>query len=209
MHKTLFAFLLVSAVLFAQYKVEAGGAPPSEVDAAIAGAMQKQGMKLAGPNGNILEIWLRSSMPSGPKPAEDNVTMPAIPHGSLLGVMKVTAQWADRRGQTVKPGVYTMRFSYFPQNGDHQGVAPQRDFLLLSLAAIDTDLNATPNFDALVASSRKASGTPHPLVFSMWKEEPASFKAGSLEKMGDVDWVYQANIGDTPVSLILAGKAET
>ena len=209
MHRLALALFIASAALFAQYKAEAGGAPPSEVDAAIASAVQKQGMKLAGPNGEILEIWLRASMPSGPKSAEDNVTMPTIPHGSLLGVMKVTAQWADRRGQTVKPGVYTMRFSYFQQNGDHQGVAPQRDFLLLSPAAIDTDPNATPNFDVLVTSSRKASGTPHPLVFSMWKEEPASFKAGSLEKMGDHDWIYQANIGDTPVSLILAGKAET
>ena len=33
-------------------------------------------------------------------------------------------------------------------------------------AAGDTDGNSAPNFDALLTLSRKASGTPHPAVFS-------------------------------------------
>ena len=44
-----------------------------------------------------------------------------------------------------------------PMNDTHQGAAPQRDFLFMTPAGDDRDLNATPNFDALVAMSRKAS----------------------------------------------------
>ena len=60
----------------------------------------------------------------------------------MLGVARFPAKYKDRRGQTIKPGVYTMRYGLFPVNGDHQGVAPQRDFLIPSPAALDDDLKA-------------------------------------------------------------------
>ena len=134
--------------------------------------------------------------------------MPNVPHGSLMAVIKVEQIYSDRRGQTFKPGLYTMRYSYYPENGDHQGAAPQRDFLLLSHAATDTDGTATPVFKDLVEQSKKVSSTPHPAVFSIWKEDPKFFKEGSLEKVGESDWVLMRKIGAVPVSLIIAGKVE-
>src|SRR6266542_3933987 len=47
------------------------------------------------------------------------------------------------------------------------GVAPQRDFLVLTPAADDKDPNSTPAQEELMTMSKKASGTPHPAVFSM------------------------------------------
>ena len=38
---------------------------------------------------------------------------------------------SDIRGKVVKPGVYTLRYALQPQNGDHLGAAPNREFLLL------------------------------------------------------------------------------
>ncbi len=199
--------LLFAASGFAQYKTESAGPPPADLAASAAGLLQKDGVKITGANNKVLcEIWLRQTMPSGAKPSEENLTMTTVPHGSLLGAIRFPAQHADRRGQGVKPGLYTMRFSFFPQNGDHQGVAPQRDFLILSQVAEDKDGAANPAFDALMTMSRKASGTPHPLVFSMWKDE-ADAKPG-FEKQGENDWVLHAKIGDVPVAIILVGKAE-
>jgi hypothetical protein len=100
--------------------------------------------------------------------------------------------------------VYTLRYGIMPVNGDHQGAAPQRDFLLLTPAAADQDLSSTPNFDALVAMSRKASGTPHPAVLSFWK---ADTDAPGFTKQGDADWVLQTKLGDTPIAVILVGVA--
>ena len=63
----------------------------------------------------------------------------------------------DRRGQTIQPGVYTLRYGVMPANDDHQGAAPHRDFALLIPAADDRDLSAVPKPDALAAMIRRAA----------------------------------------------------
>jgi len=127
-----------------------------------------------------------------------------VPHGSVLGVISFAANGADRRGQVLKPGVYTLRFSYFPLNGDHQGVAPQRDFLVLTPAADDQDAAAV-SFDPLMKMSRKASGTPHPAVLSMWSVE-SDFMPG-LSEIGEGDVVLQTKIGEKQVAVVVKGVA--
>ncbi len=198
------ALLACSTAAFAQYKAEPAGPPPSGLAPSIAAALQTNGTKITNNGAPYLEIWFRSTKPSGGKnQAEEAVTLPAIPQGALLAVLRFDGPGADRRGQTIKPGVYTLRYSMMPVNGDHQGAAPQRDFMLMVPAANDKDLNAAPAFDALVEMSRKASGTPHPAVMSMWKADDA--KTG-FSQQGD-DWVLQTKIGDTPVDVILIGTA--
>jgi hypothetical protein len=150
------------------------------------------------------EIWMRSQPPSGGK-AEDSASFSTIPHGTLLGIVQFPARAADRRGQTIKPGVYTLRYSLFPLNGDHLGVAPQRDFMILSSAAEDKDPSATPDFDTLMGMSRKASGTPHPLVLSIWK---ADAPAQPAIESGDHDATLTVKMGNAGVSIIVFGKAE-
>jgi hypothetical protein len=207
MRKLLFSFLLATAAAFAQYKSEPAGAPPADVAPDIGKALEQQGAKIVAGNGSaICEVWFRSSIPAGAKSAGEGVTLPAIQPGTLLGVIRFTGPGADRRGQSIKPGIYTLRYSLHPMNGDHLGVSPQRDFLVMVPAADDKDLNATPDFDALMAMSRKASGTPHPAVLSMWAAGAGD--AAGFAKQGENDWVLTTKIGGTPVSVILVGKAE-
>ena len=209
MRKFFISLLLAAAVLTGEeYKSEPGAAPPAELADSIKSLLEKQGVKISKDGKPLSEIWFLAALPA-PKPTtEANLTMPNVPHGSLMAVIKVEQIYSDRRGQTFKPGLYTMRYSYYPENGDHQGAAPQRDFLLLSHAATDTDGAATPVFKDLVEQSKKVSSTPHPAVFSIWKEDPKFFKEGSLEKVGESDWVLMRKIGAVPVSLIIAGKVE-
>jgi hypothetical protein len=203
----LFPLLVLSGSLaLAQYKMEPSGAPPSDLAPAFASALQQQGVKLLGADGSVYcEVWFRTKVPSGPKSADDAVTL-SISQGALLGVIRFAGPAQDRRGQSLKAGTYTLRYSQYPVNGDHQGVAPQRDFALLVRVADDTDPAATPGFDALVALSTKASGTPHPAVLSIWNS--ASDKFPNLSKQGDHDWVLDVKAGDVPISIILAGKVE-
>jgi len=188
--------------------MEAGAALPSDVPAPFASLMAKQGYKVQGPGGSTFcEVWFRSSLPWGPKSSEQSVAFPTLPHGTLVGILRFPGQGADRRGQQIKAGTYTLRYSIYPVNGDHQGVAPQRDFLVLAPVAEDKDPNATPGFDDLMAMSKKASGTPHPAVLSL--EPPAGGAAfPSLNKEGDHDWSLAVKIGDTPIGLIVVGKTE-
>ncbi|HLJ14090.1 MAG TPA: hypothetical protein VKV15_06300 [Bryobacteraceae bacterium] len=199
--------LLAASAVFGQYKAEPAGPPPADIPANFASLLVKNGTKIVGANGSaVCSIWLRAEEPKGPKSTEDNVTLPLIPQGALLGVIQFPTAGADRRGQTIKPGIYTLRYSDFPVNGDHQGVAPQRDFMLLSPISIDKDPAATPNFDALVDMSRKASGTPHPAVLSIWKQD-TDFQPG-FSLQGEHDWVLQTKLGDTPLAIILIGKVQ-
>ncbi|MFN9460314.1 MAG: hypothetical protein ACK6D7_23500 [Acidobacteriota bacterium] len=201
--------LFTAAALLAEdYKAAPGGAPPAELAASVSALLHKEGTRVMKDGQLLAEVWYRSEVPAGPASTEANLTMPNVPHGSLLAVIQFAQKHEDRRGQTVQPGIYTMRYSYFPENGTHQGAAPQRDFLLLVQAACDTDGASTPAFDALLALSRKASGTPHPAVFSIWKEDPKYFKEGQMEKQGEHDWVLMRKMGVVPVSMILAGRGE-
>jgi len=202
----LLPFLLLASTAFAQYTSQPAGAPPSDLSPAVSSMLQKDGVKILNGGKVVAEFWFRTAAPRGPKTAEDNVSLQNVPQGTLLGAVRIPERFADRRGSQIKAGVYTLRYSLFPQNGDHQGVAPQRDFLLIAKAADDKDANAAPDFKTLVEWSEKALGAPHPGVFSLWKQD-SGFTPG-FAKQGENDWVYQFKMGDAPVAVILVGKAE-
>jgi hypothetical protein len=206
MRKLFFSLLLTVSTVVAQYKTEPAGAPPSELNPSVVSLLNKEGLKISDGSKVIAEVWFRSSMPKGGQ-AEDMKSLSEVPHGALLGAIRFPANYSDRRGQQIKAGVYTMRYSLFPQNGDHQGVAPQRDFLLLVTAANDTDGNANLEYKEVTTRSMKASGTPHPAVFSVWKADPSDFQPG-VSQLGEHDQVLKVKIGDTPVAIIIVGKAE-
>lgn len=197
--------LAVSLFADGDYKAQSGGALP-EPAASLKEKLEASGTKIVDGAGKLYaEIWLRSAQPADAKSAEQNITLPELPHGALLGVISFAAGASDRRGQAIKAGVYTMRYSQFPITGDHQGVAPQRDFLILSPAGEDKDPDSTPKFDTLMVLSRKGSGTTHPLILSMWKSDVAT---PSLTKEGEHDWVLIRKIGSIPVAIIVSGRAE-
>jgi hypothetical protein len=198
-------FFGLGLLCFAQeYKLEAVSSAAPGLPAPYSAVIQTQGYRVAGPSGPWCEVWFRKSIPTGSKPADDSVSFP-IAQGTLIGILRFPAQGADRRGQVIKPGVYTMRYSNFPVDGAHQGVAPQRDFALLTPMANDADPAATPAFAALVQMSLKASGTPHPAVFSL--ETPAGTTFPAVAKEGEKDWTLSVKVGDLPFSIILVGQA--
>ena len=206
--------LLAPATLWGQqYKADQAGPPPPELAPGIVQALNKTGFQISDKGVRYCEIWLRSNVPSGPRSTEPNatadanlanVTLPKIPLGALLGVVRFDATGSDRRGQSIKAGVYTLRYEVMPLDDAHQGAAPQRDFLLLIPASEDSDVNAAPNFDRLVALSRKVSLTAHPAVLSVRK---AASDSPGFSQQGDSDWVLEALVGDTPIAIIVVGTA--
>jgi len=203
--KLLFTLCLTAVCASAQFKLESAGAPPSDVAPAIRDALQKDGAKIAGPNGTVCEVWFRTKVPATAN-SEQNVSFTDIAQGTLLGVIRFPVKGTDRRGQAIQPGVYTLRLSFYPADGAHQGVAQTRDFLLLSPAAGDTDPDATPGFDQLVAMSKKASGVPHPAVLNCWK--PDAPGPAALKQEG-ADWTLYGSIGDRPIALIVVGTYQS
>jgi hypothetical protein len=170
--------------------------------------LQADGQKIVGGDGKVwCEIWWVKSVSQGPKTTEADVTWTTTPSGTLIGAIRWHGGAYDRRGQNLKAGVYTLRFGMFPINGDHQGVAPQRDFLVLAPAALDQNAETVAKFDDLMNLSRKASNSQHPAVMSMWLATESDFKPG-LEQLGEHEWVLRVKLGDSQIALIVIGKAE-
>lgn len=198
------AFLpLLALSVFAQdYKLASVTTAPA-VPPAFASLIDAQGYRVVGAKGPWCEVWFRKSIPTGPKSTDEAIVLP-IAQGTFLGILSFPEKGADRRGQVLKAGLYTIRYSNFPVDGAHQGVAPQRDFALLTPIASDPDPAAMPDFMTLVDMSRK-SGTAHPAVFSL--ETPAGTKFPAVEKEGDKDWTLSVKVGSLALSIILVGQA--
>lgn len=205
--KTFAILVLAATAALADGKMKAEAAGPlPEAAAGLKSVLEAQGTKIVDGAGKVYcEIWLRGAAPADAKSAEQNITLPELPHGAFMGVISFPNGASDRRGQAIKAGVYTLRYSNFPITGDHQGVAPQRDFLVLGSVAADTDTAALPAFTPLMEAARKTSGTGHPLVLSLWKADQP--QAG-LTMEGEHDWVLQHKVGSLMLAIIVSGRAE-
>lgn len=204
MSKVLLSVVLAATAASGQYKLESAGAPPSELAPAIRDALKTEGAKIVASDGSVFcEIWFRAKAPSGPEATEQGVSLTTIPHGALLGAIRFPDRGQDRRGQSFDPGVYTLRYSLFPPDGDHMGVAPQRDFLLMVPAADDKDVDSTPSYNEVVKMSKKTTKGGHPAILSLWRDE-AGHEPGLVQE-GELDWALYTKIGEIPIGVILIG----
>ena len=108
--------------------------------------------------------------------------------------MRFPSQVRDYRRQRVKPGVYTLRYALVPVDGNHSGVAPQRDFLLAAPAAADpSPVNITR--DEALNLSRKTTGTNHPSVWSIAAGGDAAGAVPTLNHQEDGDlWLLELRV---------------
>jgi hypothetical protein len=205
MIKSAAVLFCVAAFASAQeYKLETIATPAPGVPAAYAAELAGQGHRVVGPSGTWCEVWFVKAIPTGAKPTDPAIVFP-IAQGTLLGVIRFPGAAYDRRGQQLKAGTYTLRYSDFPPDGAHQGVAPQRDFALATPVGSDADPKAAPDFDKLVAQS-KLGGTAHAAVFSI--EPPVGSAMPSVAKEGEHDWVLSVKVGELGLGIIVVGKVE-
>ena len=194
--------LFLAASAFGQYKLGPAGAPP-----AAASAVDAAGVQVTAADGKVwCELWFAKVLAEGAKSTEEAVSLPAVAHGAFLGVVRFPAAAQDRRGNPIKAGVYAMRYSFFPNDGNHMGAAPQRDFAILIPVEKDKPAAERLNYEALMTLSRETTGAPHPAVLSLAPSSEASLPA--LKKEGEHDWTLHVKIGGTSVALIVAGRAE-
>jgi hypothetical protein len=109
---------------------------------------------------NTIDFWWVKSLDAKGK------DWSAVPEGTLVGAMKTSAAFRDIRGRTIKPGTFLLRFALQPQNGDHLGVSPHREFLLATPAAEDKDPSALGHEPA-VDLAKKSINISHPAVLSL------------------------------------------
>src|SRR5262245_15130474 len=123
-----------------------------------------------------------------------------VEEGTLVGAVNIPADYRDIRGRIIKAGLYTLRYGIQPQNGDHLGVSPFRDFLLVSPAAVDND-PAPHGHDGTIELSKQAIGGSHPGVLSI---DPPGTNAAPLS-LHKTELDHDAVIMEVPVTR--SGKA--
>jgi hypothetical protein len=199
-----------SCVAAQNYSVQqASASAPAELSEAVRGALADQVLRLSGPNGLICEIWLRKTVPSkAPAPAL-GVTFTQLNEGTLVGALRLPAETRDYRRQHIKAGVYTLRYCLSPVNGNHQGVAPQRDFLLAIPAALDAD-TADLSEAQTIELSKKSIGANHPSPWPLFPGDGDVGTAASITHDSDDDlWIvnFTVTLGTTPtrMGLVIAG----
>ncbi len=190
------ALLPATAAAAQSYKAETSSSPaPQELAAAVRETLASDAIRVVGPNGPLCEIWLRKLVPGKAEAATQlGIAYPQLEEGTLVGTIRFLAEAKDYRRQAIKPGTYTLRYARHPVDGNHMGVAPYRDFLLLAPAAADASIAPLAMTD-LLNLSRKASGTGHPSVWSLIPAEGASGTAPSLTHAEDEDrWVLSFRV---------------
>lgn len=216
MKRTLTAsFLLACLVSFAAlawgqgaYKTESIGALNSpDVPKTLTDALEPQGTRLVNDKGApVSEVWLAKSIALAAAGGSSDAVYPALSVGELVGVLHFPSQGSDFRGQPIKPGYYTLRYVKIPQDGNHMGVNPYPDFLLMSPVAVDTQLGAIGKVEDLVKLSKQASGTAHPAILSLVPvSQGAAFPSVVQDDQGH--WALQVKAGGSlPIALILVGQ---
>ena len=205
----LFAF---AAVAVAADKVDPASAfSDPAASATVKQALEDKGYTVTVADKPLVQIWLRKDVPVSDKPAAEGLFYPQLTPGELIGVATFPAETRDFRNQRVKPGTYTMRYELIPADGDHLGVSPNRDFVLLSPIAADTDAGAVYKFEDMVALSKQSTGTKHPQPFCLIDPQSGGPK---ITRDQDNDYVIFSTTlslagGKTiPMSFIVKGQAQ-
>jgi hypothetical protein len=170
--------LCCGSQVFAQdYKVESADVPvPAELSDAVRAVFSPQAMRVSGPTGLICEIWLRKAAINLQAPVENaDAKFSGIPQGTLVAAIRFPSDMKDYRRQSVKAGVYTLRYALSPVSANHQGVAPHRDFLLAIPAAVDQDPAVVTAIQA-IDLARRSTTTNHP---SVWCLMPSDVEGAS------------------------------
>jgi hypothetical protein len=186
---------------------------PPELTPAVAAQLKVGGVR-ATLDANTLDFWWSAGVPltaAGP------AAWAAVPEGALIGAVKIGRDFRDIRGRVIKAGVYTLRYGLQPQNGDHLGVSPHRQFLLISPASDDSD-PAPQGHDDTVELAKGSIGGSHPGVWSI--DPPAAGTSEALLAIHKTDLGHQSVIVEVPAArdgkpagalkfgIVLVGKIE-
>lgn len=157
------------------------------------------------------ELWLRKSIPAQTKRDAEGVAYPQLAESTLIGVVHFFQAAADFRGQQIPPGFYTLRYALMPDDGNHLGVSPNRDFLLLIPAPSDSDPSAAFKFQELITMSAKTVGAKHPSALSLPSADKPAL--GIVSKDDQDHWIFAAALKlgsgeEIPFALIVKGIAQ-
>lgn len=195
----------VFPALAADFVAETGAAVPEAVPDATRELVVQEGVTVRSGDVAVATFWMRSAAFEGDPASGFGVRFDNVPEGAFLGVVEFSEKGSDFREQSVPPGVYTLRFGLHPEDGNHMGVAPSRDFALLCPVEKDLEVARNYDFDGIVQLSADV-GNPHPTVARL--QLPEGDAGSNLWENDYEHWVLDLQVADTVVGIVVDGHAE-
>jgi hypothetical protein len=179
----------------------------------VKGSLEEKGFRISLADGApYCDIWLRKTVPTRAKADVPGAIYTELPDSAVIGVVSFPKPTTDFRGQAVKAGSYTLRYSLHPTDGNHMGISPYRDFLLMVPVALDQDVNAQIKFEELSKLSAKTGGTNHAAPLSLVSADAVGSIPGiSQNDHGHVVFAAKlktASGAEMPIAFIIKGVAE-
>jgi hypothetical protein len=208
-----FAFVLLAATMSLAQEItvqKASEPPATELAAPIQALLAADAIKVTTAPDASLTFWWATSLPV----KADAVGWAQVAEGTIVGAVRVTGAQKDARGRRVKqPAVYVLRYGIQPQTGDHLGVSPFRDFLLLVPALLDKAADPLPHDKLIELSPRAISvSEAHPTVLSldppMATAEPLTVQTMSGGQKSVIFEVPTASGSKLRFGLILVGDVK-
>ena len=204
---------LISLSTFAAAgKVETTGAfADASAPEGVKKALEAKGYRVTLGDAVQCEVWFRAGVVGGKTDAPGAVYT-GLAESTMVGVISLPKGMNDFRGQAIKPGTYTMRYALHPTDGNHLGISPVRDFLVLVPISADPNPDATFKFEELAKLSTKASNTNHPAAISLVLPDSTNGTPFMVEdehgrQVLVVKIKTQAG-AEMPIALIVKGQAE-
>jgi hypothetical protein len=180
--------------------------PPDEVAEPIRAVLDGKVLRIAASDKPFFEFWLRKELPLAQKPEAGQLDIGTIPEGTILGILKVSAERRDFRNEEIPPGVYTLRFGVQPEDGNHLGVAPTRTFALLIPAKADTKLDPIDHKD-LMKVAAKINAVKHPSNLNL---QSAPDQSGQFPRLAELnDGQHKVVLLQFPAHLESSGEKTT
>lgn len=196
--------IVVGPIATAQKVERIGG--PTGIAEALQQAVENKGYRVTLDGSWQAEFWFAKTLKVETKDVA-GALYPELTNGEFVGVVTFSRAITDYRGQNIPAGSYTLRYQMLPQDGNHMGVAPNPDFLLVIPAASDFSPEATYPSKKLIVLSAKSTGTSHPAVIAMENAgEPST-----ITKNEHGDTVFSAAVssqqGAEKLGIVLKGTA--
>jgi hypothetical protein len=217
MVKRFFALVLLAVIpltVSANGKVESIGAFTDQAASeSVRNALEAKGYRVTLSDGSVLcDVWFRNGVPTRNKTDEGGVAYTELGESTLVAVISYPKATKDFRGQNVKAGSYTLRYALHPADGNHMGIAPYRDFLVLVPIDVDREAGAQYKYDELMKLSAKTNGTNHPAPLNLATTEgQKTFPSVFENEQNHVVLVAKLKTaagGEIPIALIVKGVAE-
>lgn len=203
----LLGILAVLPLTAADFTAEPAGEIPAEgLPEDLVAMLSSEGVRVKGPDGKVVaEFWGRKTPFEGEPVSGFGIRFETIPEGALVGLARFPESGSDFREQRIPSGVYSMRFGLHPEDGNHMGAAPSRDFFLLSPAAKDTEPAKNYDFDDLIELSY-AVGNPHPTIARA--ELGDGDGSPNVWENDSAYWIVDLKVAGEVIGIVVHGHAD-